>query len=133
MANATRMQEHRSYRAIAAVTAVVLILTGWLSAYHEAEVAHVRDGVGQVVHAQELADHHKSDTTTHLHGRAEHQHAPGACSLLATLLARPSTAFVVSVTAAAGIVSDTPPAPAAVPPAIAAYRLAPKTSPPARA
>jgi hypothetical protein len=127
------MQERRSRRAVAAFTAAVLILAGWLSAHHEADVAHVRDGTGRVVHAQELADHHVPDTAAHLHGRAEHQHAPGACALLATLFARPAVAPAISVTVDAAIVSEILPATDAIPAAIAAYRLAPKTSPPARA
>jgi len=45
-----------------------------------------------------------------LRSRAEHQHAPGACALLATLLARTTTVPVVSVTADAAIVEVTVPA-----------------------
>src|SRR5690242_1664120 len=80
---ATRMQERRSRRVAAAVTAVLLLLVGWLGARHEAEVAHVRDQRGDVVHAQELAEHHEESAVAHLHGRESHEHAPGACELLA--------------------------------------------------
>ena len=125
------MQVRRSRRAVAAVTAVALILVAWLGAYHEADVAHVRDGAGHVVHAQELADHHATDTAAHLHGRAEHPHADGACALLATLHARASTGFI-AVTTVTAIAAGPRPALAAIPPSIAPYRIAPKTSPPAR-
>ncbi|HSK00817.1 MAG TPA: hypothetical protein VK932_06235 [Kofleriaceae bacterium] len=125
------MQERRSRRAVAAFAAVVLILAGWLGAHHEAEVAHVRDGTGHAVHAQELADHHAPDDLAHLHGSAEHQHLPGACALLATLLARTTIPPAVAATADLAITAGSLHAAAAAPSTIAAYRLAPKTSPPA--
>jgi hypothetical protein len=124
------MQERRSQRAVAAFAAAVLIFVGWLGAHHRAEVAHVHDPSGSLVHAAELADHHAADSAAHVHGRADHRDAPGACTLLATLHARPTAAPAVAVLADAAILPAPPPAIAAVPPAIAAYRLAPKTSPP---
>jgi len=124
------MQERRSSRAVAAVAAAVLILVGWLGAHHRAAVAHVHDPSGSLVHAAELADHHAADTATHLHGRADHRDAPGACTLLATLHARPTAGPAVAAVADAAILPAPPPAIALVPPAIATYRLAPKTSPP---
>lgn len=126
------MQKYRSCRAVAAVTAVILILTGWLGAHHEAEVAHVHDAFGQLVHAQRLADHHEPGAAAHLHGRADHQHAPGACALIAAAPARTSTSPELPATTDAAIFAEAPPCRPAVPPSIAAYRLAPKTSPPAR-
>jgi hypothetical protein len=69
----------------------------------------------------------------HLHGRADHQHAPGACELIAAPLARPPPPSTPPSTAVATILPAAPPARVAVPSAIAPYRLAPKTSPPARA
>lgn len=130
--NATRMQGHRSRRAVAAVTAVVLILVGWVGAHHRAEATHVHDAAGQLVHAQELAERHASDRVPHLHGTAEHQHAPGACTLIASVLAPATVAPAMAVIAAAALVSETSPAIEAAPAAIATYRFAPKTSPPAR-
>jgi hypothetical protein len=124
------MQERRSQRAVAALAAAVLILVGWLGAHHRAEVAHVRDGSGGMVHAAELADHHAADSAAHVHGRSDHEDAPGACTLLATLIARPAAVLAVAATADASILPAAPPAIAAVPSSIAAYRLAPKTSPP---
>lgn len=124
------MQERRSQRAVAALVAAVLICVGWLGAHHRAEVVHVRDGSGSMIHAAALADHHASDSAAHVHGRADHRDAPGACTLLAILIAPPATAFTVAVIADASILPAAPPALASVPPALAAYRLAPKTSPP---
>ena len=119
-------------RAVAALAAAVLIAVGWLGAHHRAEVAHVHDGAGSFVHADALAEHHSAEAgaAAHLHGRADHQHTPGACTLLATLLARTPTAPAVAVISDATILPAALPALAAVPPALAAYRLAPKTSPP---
>lgn len=130
MAVATRIQERRSQRAVAALAAAVLIFVGWLGAHHRAEVTHVRDGSGSMVHAAELADHHATDSTAHLHNRSDHEDAPGACTLLATLIARPAAAPAVAAIADASILPAAPPATAAVPSSIAAYRFAPKTSPP---
>jgi hypothetical protein len=126
------MQERRSYRAVAALSAAVLLFIGLLGARHEAEVAHVRDQRGDLVHAQELADHHHSGPTAHLHSRDDHDHAPGACMLLAALHAsavasRPPAAIVAAVVAH----DIAAPPIAAVHGGIAGYRLAPKTSPPA--
>jgi hypothetical protein len=126
------MQELRSYRAVAALSAALLLFVGLLGARHEAEVAHVRDQRGDLVHAQELADHHHSGPAAHLHGRADHDHAPGACALLAALHAsavapRPPAVVVASVAE-----HDLAAPPIAAPHGgIAGYRLAPKTSPPA--
>ncbi len=126
------MQERRSRRAAAALSAVLLIVVGLLGARHEAEVAHVRDQKGDLVHAQELADHHHAGPSAHLHGREDHDHAPGACSLLAVLHASADASRAQVAVAAPSIVHDllAPPI-AAVPGAIPGYRLAPKTSPPA--
>ncbi|HSK04467.1 MAG TPA: hypothetical protein VK932_24600 [Kofleriaceae bacterium] len=126
------MQERRSYRAAAALSAALLLFVGLLGARHEAEVAHVRDQRGDLVHAQELADHHHSGSAAHLHGRADHGHAPGACALLAALHAsavapRPPAAVVAALVA----YDLAAPLTAAVHGGIAGYRLAPKTSPPA--
>lgn len=129
---ATRTQERRSRRVAAAVTAVLLLLVGWLGARHEAEVAHVRDQRGDVVHAQELADHHEVSSTAHLHGRESHEHAPGVCDLLAitqapVVAAEPPAALAraVSGQALGAPIVETAGG------TIAGYRIAPKTSPPA--
>ena len=126
------MQERRSRRAVAALSAVLLVAIGLLGARHEAEVAHVRDQRGDLVHAQELADHHHTGPTAHLHGRDGHAHDAGACALLAfhhapAVAARPSG---VALAPAVAHELGAPPI-AAVHAAIAGYRLAPKTSPPA--
>jgi hypothetical protein len=126
------MQERRSRRAVAALSAALLIVIGLLGARHEASVAHVRDQKGDLVHAQELADHHKTGPAAHMHGREDHAHASGACALLAFLHAPavaarpPGAALVLAVAHELGA-----PAIAAAHVTIAGYRLAPKTSPPA--
>jgi hypothetical protein len=126
------MQERRSRRAVAALGAVLLVVVGWFGARHEAEVAHVRDQRGALVHAYELADHHGADSTAHLHGRNDHAHAAGACALLAVVHAPAMAARGPAPVAVPAIACAprTPPV-AAVRAAIAGYRLAPKTSPPA--
>jgi hypothetical protein len=128
---ATRLQERRSRRAVAALSAALLLVIGLLGARHEAEVAHVRDGKGNFVHAQKLADHHEAGPAAHLHSRAEHRHA-GDCELLAFLHAPAVSATPVAAIAAPALADElgAPPI-ATVHRAIAGYRLAPKTSPPA--
>ncbi len=123
------MQERR--RATAFAAALILLVVGWLGARHEAEVAHGRDEAGRAVHAQELADHHTLGATAHLHGREVHEHA-GACMLLAIAhlpfaVAAPPTSVVATqeFIAASGARRTAPPRTT-----LAAYRLAPKTSPP---
>lgn len=127
------MQERRSRRAVAAITAAFLLLVGWLAARHEADVAHVRDQRGDVVHAEELADHHEVSPSTHLHGREDHGHIDGACELIGlahtSLLVAQPPAGVALVAVAEDL---------GAPPVIvragsvARYLIAPKTSPPAR-
>lgn len=127
------MQERRSRRAVAALAAALLMAVGVLGARHEAEVAHVRDQKGDLVHAQELAEHHHgAASSAHLHGTEAHGHAPGACALLAVVHAPALAARAPAAAAALAIAHDLQPPPiAAVHGAIAGYRLAPKTSPPA--
>lgn len=126
------MQERRSRRAAAALSAILLISIGLLGARHEAEVAHVRDQNGDLVHAQELADDHEVGPAAHLHGRDAHAHAPGVCSLLAIVHA-PAVAAHAPAAALAPVIEHELGAPpiVSVHRAIATYRLAPKTSPPA--
>lgn len=121
-------------RAVAALLALLLVLVGWLEARHVSEVAHARGLAGQAVHAQELSERHAADLAPHLHGRAvDHAADGGACHLLAILHAP----LVRSEPPSALAPSATPVALAAATDggshttAIAAYRLAPKTSPPA--
>lgn len=132
VANATRMQERRSTRAVAALAAAILILVGWLRIHHQADVAHVSDGAGHVTHALALAEPHKADRSEHLHGQAPQERAPEACALLAISLVRIVPAAAVPVSS--WIIVDAVRAPpiAAAPRALVVYRIAPKTSPPAR-
>jgi len=129
---ATQVQERRSRRAVAALSAALLMAVGLLGARHAAEVAHVRDRKGDFVHAQKLADHHEVGPAAHMHSSEEHRHAAGACALLAVLHGSAVSSRPPAVIAAPATARDlgTPPI-AAVHGAIAGYRLAPKTSPPA--
>jgi hypothetical protein len=126
------MQERRSRRAVAALSAALLIIVGLLGARHEAEVAHVRDRKGDVVHAQRLAEHHEAGPTAHMHSREASRHDLGACDLVAALHAAVVSSRPPAAVAVAAIARDLGEPPIAViHGAIAGYRLAPKTSPPA--
>lgn len=130
VADATRMQLGR--RAVAIATTLIVLAVGWLGARHEAEVAHVREQSGRVVHGQELADHHDAEAGHHLHGRELRDDHGGACALLAVT----PSAFAIAAPVLAGqrIAQQLQPrsvAPADVIASVAPYRLAPKTSPPA--
>lgn len=129
------MQLRRSWvaRAVALLTATCLLVLGLGALRHETAVAHVRDGLtGHLQHAHALAEHHANDTTPHLHGRDVAAHAEAAgCALLAALdhaTILPTTPVEAETSAAAelpALAFET----GAVP-ALARYRLAPKTSPP---
>jgi hypothetical protein len=117
-------------RLVAIATALILLGVGLLAKQHEAEAAHAHEHSGQIVHAQKLADHHEPDSTAHLHGREDHGHH-GACTLLAIAhqpIVHTTAGIAVAVTRitrSLGEVATTEPRAS-----IAAYRLAPKTSPP---
>jgi hypothetical protein len=117
---------------VAALSAAFLLVVGLLSARHEAEVAHVRDQKGDFVHGQALAEHHESGPTADMHSRAAHRHAAGACALLASLHAPAVGSRPPATTPLLAAVHEIAAPPViAVHGGIAAYRLAPKTSPPA--
>jgi hypothetical protein len=127
---ATQLQVRR--RGFAVVAAITLVLGGLLGMRHAAEVAHVRDPhSGDIVHAQALSERHEQDAASHVHGCVVRDHED-SCSLLAAAHATPgarstTTVARASVTAVVAIPVTAPWL------AIAGYRLAPKTSPPARA
>lgn len=119
-------------RAVAIATTLILLAVGWLGARHEAEVAHVREQSGRIVHGQQLADHHDAEAGHHLHGRELRDDHGGACALLAV----PPSAFAIAAPVLAGqpIAARAPSLtapPCDVVASVAPYRLAPKTSPPA--
>lgn len=132
--DAIQMQLRRGRRAIALVLAGCVVLSGLAALRHETTVAHVHGALsGELEHAHELADFHELSTTPHLHGRSDDAHVEaGACALLAALdhatilpgsPAAATAALPVAVTTLAVVTPETP--------ALALYRLAPKTSPPA--
>ena len=121
---------HMQKRVVAVATALTLLCVGLLARHHESEAAHAREQSGQIVHAQELADHHVGGASAHIHESAVHEHA-GDCSLLAiahapllatarVVLATPAAASTQIVETFVSVAGET----------IAGYRLAPKTSPP---
>lgn len=129
MLPATQMQK----RAVAIATTLILLCVGFLANRHEAEVAHVREQSGRIVHAQELAEHHEISTNAHLHGREVHEHA-GDCSLLALAHERLTTTPIVLVTLPVAATTKVEIVPVHEARAVAgAYRYAPKTSPPVTA
>jgi hypothetical protein len=117
-------------RAVAIATTLILLCVGFMANRHEAEVAHVREQSGRIVHAQQAAEHHEASTNAHLHGIESHKHA-GDCSLLA--LAHERIAIASAPALAIPVESSAAFVPAAahdIVVARATYRIAPKTSPP---
>lgn len=119
-------------RAIAAATALWLVLCGVLAARHEATVAHVRDAAGGYVHGKALVGHHAGHQSD-IHGQRQPDADAGECALL-TAFHQPASAdvmapAVVTTARATHVRHTTPSASLAI--AAAVYRLAPKTSPPA--
>ena len=118
-------------RAVAIATALSLVCVGLLARWHEGEAAHAQEQSGRVVHAQALEGHHELSASAHLHGREVHSHA-GDCTLLAMMhepIAMASPWVIATpVEATTPIVGGEL---VATHSTIAAYRLAPKTSPPA--
>jgi hypothetical protein len=121
-------------RVIAAATALWLVVCGVLAARHEATVAHVRDAAGSYVHGKALAGHHDGHSSD-VHGQRHPDADAGECALL-TAFHQPASASVtapavVTPTCATHVLHIAPVALSAI--AVAVYRLAPKTSPPAAA
>jgi hypothetical protein len=132
--DATQMQLRRGRRAIALLLASCIVLSGLVLLRHQTAVAHVHGAQsGELEHAHALADYHELSTTPHLHGRDVDAHEEtGVCALIAALdhasiipgsPGDATAAKPVAVTVLAAFTLD--------PPALALYRLAPKTSPPA--
>ena len=129
---ATHLQKRRVAKRITAIaTALILLCVGLFARHHEGETAHAREHSGRVVHAHAVADHHGASTSAHLHARDVHSAHAGECSLLAIahapalhvaapVVATPAASTTVLLAAAPSLVSSS----------TAAYRLAPKTSPP---
>ena len=121
---------HMQKRVVALATALTLLCVGLLARHHASEAAHAREQSGQIVHAQELADHHVVGTNAHLHEAAVHEHA-GDCTLLAIAYAPLlASAHVVIATPASSSSVVVAPVVTVTGASIAGYRLAPKTSPP---
>jgi hypothetical protein len=107
---------------------------GVLAAHHEASVAHVRDAAGNYVHGTVLAAHHEGHSSD-IHGQRYPDVDVGKCALLSAFH-QPASAdvtapAVVTTACATPVWHIGPDAVFAI--AVAVYRLAPKTSPPAAA
>ena len=121
-------------RVIAVATAVWFVVCGLLAAHHEATVAHVRDAAGAYVHATVLVGHHAGDTSD-IHGQRQPDANTGKCALL-NAFHQPASAdvtapAVVTIACATAVRHSALDAVYGI--AVAVYRLAPKTSPPAAA
>jgi hypothetical protein len=130
---AIRWQESRraiGARFVAAFTGLWLLTCGFLVARHEAEVLHVRDRAGRVVHGA-LGDSRDGDGEQRIHARDSASHDHHVCLLAASLHQRAAIepAAIASPVAIVGLVVDDP-AGQAGRPQRHVYRLAPKTSPP---
>ena len=122
----------RRHRVIAAITALWLVLCGVLGARHEAEVRHCVDGNGDSVHAPKMVGAHTgADSDIHATdgepdrdvcaiAAAMHQSASADCARPLLHSAHQQQLGANSVIELAAIVTRH------------VYRLAPKTSPPAR-
>jgi hypothetical protein len=119
-------------RLTAAATALWLVMCGVVAARHEATVAHVRNAAGAYVHGKELAGHHEGHSSD-IHGQRTPDADAGECALL-NAFHQPASAdvtvpAVVTTACATHVWRIDPDAISTI--AIAVYRLAPKTSPPA--
>lgn len=132
LASVTHHDRRRRPRVIAAIIGVWLVLCGVLGARHEAEVRHCVDGNGNSVHAPKMvgahtgthSDVHATDGEPNLDvcaiAAAMHQSASANCTRPLLHSAHQQQLGATSVIELAAIVTRH------------VYRLAPKTSPPAR-
>jgi hypothetical protein len=119
-------------RGVAAITALWFVVCGALALQHEASTVHVRDRAGGYVHASMLTGHH-AGSHSDIHGQRDPEADTGDCALLTAFhqAASAHTSAPVMVAVSGTVAThDTPPRETDSR-AIAVYRLAPKTSPPA--
>jgi hypothetical protein len=136
MAGATAVQlasAHLARRLLAVGAAVWLVVFGVLGARHEARVAHVIDvQTGAILHAGPSACH-DHNPVSHVHGSpAAGDH--DACELL-TVLHQGAAPAVAWTGICVVVFTPSDRAPRAFEPVVRSrgvYRVAPKTSPPAR-
>jgi hypothetical protein len=108
------------------------VVCSFLAMRHEATIAHARTAAGGYVHAGELAGRHVGNHSD-IHGQRDPESDGGDCALLTTLhqaarvhVSTPAVVLTQVAWSTVDVVALT-----AAPAAIAIYRLAPKTSPPA--
>jgi hypothetical protein len=118
-------------RGVAAITALLFVVCGLLSARHEANTTHVRDRAGAFLHASSLIGHH-AGRNVDIHRQRDPHSDAGECALLTAFHQAASAEFAapaIASTVRTPCVHDS--LRAAVTPAVTdVYRLAPKTSPP---
>jgi hypothetical protein len=116
----------------AAITALGFVVCSLLAMHHEASTAHARSAVGGYRHVRALAGHHLGNDSD-IHAQRDPESDGGDCALLTTFhqaaSARISAPNLASISVALATVDSA--SPHVEPVAIAVYRLAPKTSPPA--
>jgi len=119
-------------RGVAAITALWFVVCGVLAMQHEASTVHVRDRAGGFAHARVLTGHHTGHDSD-IHGQRNPEADTGDCALLTTFhqAASAHTNAPVMVAVSVATTTHSTPRRAAASCAIAVYRLAPKTSPPA--
>lgn len=130
MTGANRLQVRP--RGVAAITALLFLVCGFLAMHHEAVVPHVRDVAGGYAHAPGLSEQH-TGSHSDVHGQRSSDGESGECALLTTFHQAASHAHsapAVAVTAVTTAAFDPAPRARDVR-ALDVYRLAPKTSPPA--
>lgn len=133
-----RLQQKFARPAVAAITALWLVLCGWLALRHDGLIGHRRDAQGRIVHAAHadhasgaagLGDHH-DPARSDIHGRRDGAE-PAVCLLagMAHVVAMATQRVLDgTVVPGPGAVADAPPVARS---SGRVYRLAPKTSPPA--
>jgi hypothetical protein len=118
-------------RSVAALTALLFVMGGLLSARHEAATTHVRDRAGAFLHAGALTGTHTGHDAD-IHGQRDPHSDTAECALL-TASHQPASAAIASpalTSTARTATAHAAPRAAATHAARDVYRLAPKTSPP---
>jgi hypothetical protein len=123
----------RARRALAVVAGVWLLLSGVLGRSHEARVAHVVDPhTGELRHASAMVGTHNGAHSDY-HAASDRDADTAVCPLVAALHQAVDSPTAHPVTLAAPTLAHVCELPAAsVAFVTSVYRLAPKTSPPAR-
>jgi hypothetical protein len=125
---------NRAWRALAVVASAWLLISGVLGRSHEARVAHVVDPhTGELRHASAMVGTH-SGTHSDYHAASDRDADTAVCPLVAALHQAVDVGAAQSAALIPPTVEHALPFPrTTVATVTSVYRLAPKTSPPARA